>query len=309
MAVADEIAAQAAKDALAKEFEGRFNYIGDAYAQAQDAARANTQNVLDQLTQRASDYQTQFGKDARSAYINKMQGAQKLEGELSRLGLGNAGYGVTQRLMNEANYGTNLANLQEALNKNLTAIDQSKATASTELGNTLADLAMKQASQQTSVDQYIMNQLQNAYDTAYNRSYNERQDEIANQLAYARAYSGGGGYSSGYDLNTAFYQGDYNADALTDGKVDPDKVFSNGYQPNNINGYELKKYGKTVGQVFGDSYGMTGANLNNQNIWQYTTKNGTTKYAIWDGSQNKYVDVTKELNNEKAKKFMTNKIN
>ena len=300
MAVADEIAAQAAKDALAKELEGKFNYVGEAYTKAQEAAKANTQNIIDQLTQKGTDYQEQFNKDARSAYINKMQRGQQLEGELSRLGLGNAGYGVTQRLMNESSYGTNLADLQNALSKNLTAIDQSKATASTELGNTLADLAMKQANQQTSIDQYIIGQLQNAYDTAYNRSYQERQDEMANQLAWASMYSrggsSGGGRSVKYDLNTAFYNGDYNADALTDGKVDPDKVFSNGYQPNNVNGYTLKKSGTTVGEKFGygENYGMTGASLDDQNIWKYKNKSGETKYVVWDGSQNKYIDVTKK---------------
>lgn len=205
MAVADELAAQAAKDALAKEMEGKFNYIGDAYNQAQDAARANTENIINQLTQKATDYQTQFGKDSQSAYINKMQRGQQLEGELARLGLGNAGYGVTQRLMNDAAYGTNLANLQMALNQNLAGIDQAKATAGTDLGNTLADLASKYASQRAGIDQYITTQLQNAYNTAYDRSYKERQAEEDRKLAYAQLYarssSGSGGKTTTNDDN------------------------------------------------------------------------------------------------------------
>ena len=198
MAVADQIAAQAAKDALAKELQGKFNYVDTAYTQAQDAARANTQNILNQLTQKGTEYQEQFGEDSRSAYINKMQANQKLEGELSRLGLGNSGYGVTQRLQSETAYGKNLTELQKALNKNMLGIDQAKATAQTELGNTLANLAQQQANTKLGIDQYIFNQLQNAYNTAYDRSYNERM--AAEQLAasYARSYGGGssGGYSS-----------------------------------------------------------------------------------------------------------------
>lgn len=198
MAVADQIAAQAAKDALAKELQGKFNYVDTAYTQAQDAARANTQNILNQLTQQGAEYKEQFGEDSRSAYINKMQANQKLEGELARLGLGNSGYGVTQRLQSETAYGKNLTELQKALNKNMLGIDQAKATAQTELGNTLANLAQQQANTKLGIDQYIFNQLQNAYDTAYDRSYNERM--AAEQLAasYARSYGGGssGGYSS-----------------------------------------------------------------------------------------------------------------
>ena len=198
MAVADQIAAQAAKDALAKELQGKFNYVDTAYTQAQDAARANTQNILNQLTQQGTEYKEQFGEDSRSAYINKMQANQKLEGELARLGLGNSGYGVTQRLQSETAYGKNLTELQKALNKNMLGIDQAKATAQTELGNTLANLAQQQANTKLGIDQYIFNQLQNAYNTAYDRSYNERM--AAEQLAasYARSYGGGssGGYSS-----------------------------------------------------------------------------------------------------------------
>lgn len=196
MAVADQIAAQAAKDALAKELQGKFNYVDTAYTQAQDAARANTQNILNQLTQKGTEYQEQFGEDSRSAYINKMQANQKLEGELSRLGLGNSGYGVTQRLQSETAYGKNLTELQKALNKNMLGIDQAKATAQTELGNTLANLAQQQANTKLGIDQYIFNQLQNAYNTAYDRSYNERM--AAEQLAASYARSYGGGSSRGY---------------------------------------------------------------------------------------------------------------
>lgn len=198
MAVADQIAAQAAKDALAKELSGKFNYVDTAYTQAQEAAKANTQNIINQLTQKGTEYQEQFGEDSRSAYINKMQSNQKLEGELARLGLSNSGYGVTQRLQSETAYGKNLTELQKALNKNMLGIDQAKATAQTELGNTLANLAQQQANTKLGIDQYIFNQLQSVYNTAYDRSYNERM--AAEQLAasYARSYGGGssGGYSS-----------------------------------------------------------------------------------------------------------------
>ncbi len=96
--------------------------------------------------------------------------------------------------------------------------------------------------------------------------------------------------SAGYPLVTKYYKGEYNKDALTNGKVDKDKVFSNGYQPNNINGNKLVKSGYKVSDMFGEMYGSTGANLNEQNIW--ASKN---HYYVWDGSQNKYIDVTEML--------------
>lgn len=82
----------------------------------------------------------------------------------------------------------------------------------------------------------------------------------------------------------------YNADALTNGKIDYQKVFSNGYQPNNVNGNKLKSTGLKVSQYLGTtgSVGSTGVNIDNQNVWA-----ANNKFYVWDGSQNKYIDITK----------------
>lgn len=72
------------------------------------------------------------------------------------------------------------------------------------------------------------------------------------------------------------YTGTTHKDAKgADGKVDSSKVFSNGYQPNNINGVKLKDSGISTN--------ITGKN---QTIWQ---ANG--KYWLWRGDLNKYVEV------------------
>lgn len=64
-------------------------------------------------------------------------------------------------------------------------------------------------------------------------------------------------------------------------------TFSNGYQPNNVNGDKLSSTG-TKATVNGQE----------QNIWQ--TKVGqTTKYYVWDGTTNKY----KSLSSSKYKKI------
>ena len=67
------------------------------------------------------------------------------------------------------------------------------------------------------------------------------------------------------------------------GAYDPKKAFSNGYQPNNINGERLEKVGtidftKTLGRT--------------QNV--YKTSDG--KYWVWSGKQNKYVRAQKKNN-------------
>lgn len=85
------------------------------------------------------------------------------------------------------------------------------------------------------------------------------------------------------------------------GTVNPDAksssgtlyTFSNGYQPNNINGTKLSKYDDKAVQLSGGK----------QSVWTY----GKNKYAVWDGTVNAYrparltktgdwqVDISKKL--------------
>lgn len=104
--------------------------------------------------------------------------------------------------------------------------------------------------------------------------------------------SSGGGYtdsSSGkYQVNTAYYQGNYNPDVKYG-------TFSNGYQPDNVNGTKLYNSGLTVDVSTSTLKGE--AKTVTQKVW--TTPDGTLYY--WNGKQNKYVKFTKKLNNSEQK--------
>lgn len=69
-------------------------------------------------------------------------------------------------------------------------------------------------------------------------------------------------------------------------------VFSNGYQPDNINGDKLKSTGNKIV-----------VNGRSQTVWSTTTKNGffgekTTKNYVWDGATNSYSQVKKDENGD-----------
>lgn len=66
-------------------------------------------------------------------------------------------------------------------------------------------------------------------------------------------------------------------------------TFSNGYQPDNVNGNKLKASGKTVGQLYPNQVGSTGIDMTGQKIW---TVSG--RYYMWDGSIDSYIDITSE---------------
>lgn len=138
----------------------------------------------------------------------------------------------------------------------------------------------------------------------WEREFAEQQRQFDAQLRRSYSTSGGSGGSgdtynwvngssndkqtSKYDLVTDYWQGEYNKDALTNGKVDPNKVLSNGYQPNNINGKPLVKTGYTIDKIGKTISGKT--KTITQNIWQ--TSDGKNYY--WDGNNNQYVEYKGE---------------
>lgn len=127
--------------------------------------------------------------------------------------------------------------------------------------------------------------------------------------SYSRESSSGGSSSSGTQLtggsssptgNTSAngmkivknpYTGTINPDAQY-GVFEYSKEPGSGYQPNNIGGKKLTKSGKTVSQMLGTTgnTGSTGINIDNQSVWKLGNN-----YYVWDGSQNKYVDITSSI--------------
>ena len=130
------------------------------------------------------------------------------------------------------------------------------------------------------------------------RQFNEKMAEEKRQFnaeySYKTGGSGGaGGYTDtskgayndsgkNYQVNTAYYKGDYNPDVKYG-------TFSNGYQPNNVNGNKLYDSGFNMTlntqTLAGESKKV------NQKVW--TTADGKLYY--WDGRKNKYIPYTGKL--------------
>ena len=181
--------AEAARQSAMSSLSGMTTDLTNAYNQQQAATTAGYQNTLNQL-------QNAYQRDAKAAYGNYMSERQNLNNQLTRLGLQNSGYGVSQELIAGAGYSKNLAGLQSALSTNTanTNVQQQQA---------LADLYNTYARNKLSADQFAYEAGQNAYDRMYSNVYQARQDEIANALQqqyynYLMSQGrGGGGYSSG----------------------------------------------------------------------------------------------------------------
>lgn len=147
-----------------------------------------------------------------------------------------------------------------------------------------------------------------------NMAYQKERDRIADEqwqkeynLSLASRYSSGGSSGGGSgsssssssstykkgNIYTDWYQGPINSDAQY-GTFSTKDAYGQSYQPNNLgkdskgNVKYLKSSGKTVAQMYGKGAltGSTGANIDNQTVWQYGGK-----YYIWDGSQNQYIKM------------------
>lgn len=181
--------AEAARQSALSSLTGMTTDLTNSYNQQQSATNALYQNTMNQLQQ---GYQ----RDAKAAYGNYMGERQNLNNQLTRLGLQNTGYGVSQGLISGSAYSKNLAGLQSALatNQANTGVQQQQA---------LADLYSNYAKNKMAADQYLYEAGQNAYDRMYSNVYQAKQDEIANALQqqyynYLMSQGrGGGGYSSG----------------------------------------------------------------------------------------------------------------
>ncbi len=295
--------AEAARQSAMSSLSGMTTDLTNAYNQQQAATTAGYQNTLNQL-------QNAYQRDAKAAYGNYMTERQNLNNQLTRLGLQNSGYGVSQGLIAGSAYSKNLAGLQGALSTNTanTNVQQQQA---------LADLYNTYAKNKLSADQFAYEAGQKAYDTAYANTYQAKQDEIANALQQqyynylmsqgsgGGGYGGGGGYygggsggsgdvdlsggngSGGSGSSSGLNTSGWTSTGISMNKGNTSKsasqygTFSNGYQPKGIAGYgKLSKSGQTIN-----------VNGKQQNVW-LTTGDGKTRAWYWDGSSRTYVGIS-----------------
>lgn len=181
--------AEAARQSALSSLSGLGTELTNAYNKQTEAANSFYANELNNL-------QNTYTQDAKSAYANLMGNRQQLTNDLTRLGLTNSGYGVSQGLGLNTAYGKNLASLQNTLATNT-------ANLGVKQGQELADLYSNYAKNKMDVDKYLYEAGQNAYNTMYGNAYQAKQDEISNALQqqyynYLMSSGGGRGSSGGY---------------------------------------------------------------------------------------------------------------
>ena len=215
--------------------------------------------------------------------------------------------------------------LGEADNSEYQKLLQDYSIAADEL-NTAASLERAYASDALAREQF---EYQKAQDEIANQlareqfEYQKNQDKIANQLEYhknknnitpetyvfgkwvSRKANSEGGYTyydaNGNEISTTAeginpYVQQMHPDVMTGNKYDGTKAFSNGYQPNNVDGNKLTNTGEKLKalNVEGETLQL---NPTGSNVYKYEetiedTDETVEHYVVWYGPWNTYIDVT-----------------
>lgn len=129
-------------------------------------------------------------------------------------------------------------------------------------------------------DRIAQEQWQKEFNLARSKTYSSSSSKSSGGL---NPYSAGGISANGVEIKANPYTGEVNKDAKNG-------VFSNGYQPNNVDGKALSSSGMKVSYIFSGAKGSTGIDMSGQTIWE-----AGGNYYIWDGSINDYIKVTNEV--------------
>ena len=286
----------------------------DDYAKTQkDIQQANTDFAIEKINQNKEWAEKDYTKEQKGAYADwrKQSNEYGPEAELmASRGLTNTGYSESSQVSMYNTYQNRVATARESYIRAVQDYDNSIKEAQLANNSALADIAYKalQTKLQLSLEgfQYKNSLLQSRLSAqqATSDRYYSRWRDVLNQINTENAlaeeqrqfnaqmgassssgsYGGGGGayISEGQidnsgNITTAYYSGKINKDAKNG-------TFSNGYQPNNINGKKLSGTGKYI-----DKKGVTlqgTKTTTRQQLWTYD--GGKTLY-YWDGNKNKYV--------------------
>lgn len=172
-------ATNAAKKGTEELRKQMLDILNNNYANQQEVARNEANTLLNQLNNQATQYQTNYERDARQNYVNSVLNKNAVTDQLKRMGLYDSGFGVSQLGAVDANAATNLTTLKNALQDNLLNINTQRNKAQSDLTNALLKLETNYNEQQLANEQYLTN----LYNQLYADEYNRLADEAARQEA------------------------------------------------------------------------------------------------------------------------------
>lgn len=274
--------------------QGILNSINNQRDSELSSLANSNQQALNKLAEDKNVINDTALADAKAANVNRLLSLRDNKNALSRAGLASQGLVGSQVNSINNNYGTNLNTILKDKAKGLrdveNQINNTNSNYETNKSNLVAQYASILAQQEANINNNAQQLGMQAYDdyisqqqayANYEQAKAESERQYQLNLKSLNNSASGSNWSDGgneYAVKTAYYQGDLNSDAKNG-------TFSNGYQPNNVNGVKLSKTKNTI------TFNTTTLSGQKQTVTQSIWKAGN-KYYYWDGRLNRYIQCT-----------------
>lgn len=287
-------------DALKQENQQILDQLTKAKESSLQQLQEQQNNAIYNINSNKSTINSTAEDNAKQLNINRLLALKSNQSAMNRAGLGTQGIVGSQVNSINNNYGTNLSSVLNQKASDLQDLEKQKNDTLLSYNTNRLNLSNQYDQSYSDALASINDKALSQYNTVYQnylamkqQEYENEQAELARQeairqynanlaLQYAQLQASSSNYQfddNNYAVNTAYYQGSLNKDAQNG-------TFSNGYQPNNVNGVKLTKTGNTItfntSTLYGQKQTVT------QNIWK-----AGNKYYYWDGRYNKYIECTK----------------
>lgn len=310
-----------------KLYQDQINATNQYAEQQKELQQQQTDFALEKIEQNKQWAEQDYLKEQKGAYVDYERAMNPYGGNAEAMasrGLTGSGYAQNVEATMFSAYQNRVAVARDSFNRAVIEYDNQMKDAQLQNNSALAEISFQALQKKLELSlqgfQYKnslleaqLNAKQQTEDRYYNRWQNvlnqintenslaEQQRQFNEQMALqrqemAQSYSiSAGGSSGGSSGGSGGSSGGSGGSAsITKEKGKPaDYYFSNGYQPQYINGKKVSSSGLKVKDVFMDD----GSAFSKQNIW---TVGG--KYYVWDGSSKDYVDVTSKVKTSVEKK-------
>ena len=282
---------------LTPKMDEEINLYKGAFSSQRDTVNKNYGSLI-------SDTNTEYYDEENRAAIQKIVNERKIAENMANLGLTDSGLNRTQQTAVQLSYSNNQAKLERQRQKAVDALNLEMQGKLSEIdineSSTVAGIKDKYSQAALSAAQEKYNTDVEAETDRINAQFKAESDNASSKKLYVptgqQKIDDNGNvinYYRGNDGKTYYmqegknpYTGKYHPDVLDkNGKYDASRAFSKtSYQPNNIGGVKLSAVKDENG--YAEIEVVEG---HTQKVWR---KGNTKEYYYWDGSKNKYIQLT-----------------
>lgn len=175
--------AQQRANEIKTQLSSMYSNLETARQSQMAAFQARKEQLYAQIGQKKTEATADYGRAARSTFVNKMKGQGQLSGQLASLGLGSSGYALNQGAEYNSAYMGQLGDLDLQRKDAMSALATEEGNANMEFDANKLSADTQYSSSKMSLDQFVEGQANAAYEAAYSRYIQQKQFEAQMRAA------------------------------------------------------------------------------------------------------------------------------